>query len=135
MFRTNLTEMHLHRLSVRSIMFSICSCHRKEALRALHTDFRAVQKSDTRASIILAAAIICCWFATCSWCFHAMLITLPARVRINTSRGSFHHMSIKSAEKHSKSLIYRAKQTKKREQCNLLSFFNLRYLYSSISII
>ena len=43
-------------------------------------------------------------------------------------------MSIKSAEKHSKSLIYRAKQTKEREQYNLLSFFNLRYLYSSISI-
>lgn len=41
---------------------------------------------------------------------------LPARVRINTSRGSFHHMIIKSVEKHSKSLIYRAKQTKEREQ-------------------
>ena len=40
----------------------------------------------------------------------------PARLRIYTSRGSFHHMSIKSAEKRSKSLIYRAKQTKERER-------------------
>lgn len=36
---------------------------------------------------------------------------------------------------YSKSLIYRADQTKEREQVALLSFFKLRYLYSSIPIV